>query len=226
VTQSVVVANALPAGWSDQFALGAMAACFRSASGPVTASGMLLGGQACLAVDVTKAKRSLSTLAAGPTASAGAQGGGIVDKVLGMLHLRRRAASAAAPAAEALSSAITVFCGQPAELNGEAILFDSAQAGSPPLPDEGMLTALSVHFPKHSSAPTTLDEGLALLLYLDDLVTPRAKVRLADLLRHGGRRPLNLRRLSGQRLRLVLVDPAGAWKDAAPPLEVSLAWDH
>jgi Ca-activated chloride channel family protein len=58
---------------------------------------------------------------------------------------------------------------------------------------------------------------------VDDLASPRARVRLADLVRQRGERPLNLSRSPGQVLRLVLADPAAAWKDGAPTIEVALA---
>jgi Ca-activated chloride channel family protein len=57
---------------------------------------------------------------------------------------------------------------------------------------------------------------------VDDLTAPRARVRLADLLRQGGERPLHIRHQPGQALRLVLLDPAGAWASGGPEIEVSL----
>jgi Ca-activated chloride channel family protein len=65
-----------------------------------------------------------------------------------------------------------------------------------------------------------------LLIFVDDLSTPRAKVRLVDILRQRGERPLNLLKLPGQTLRIVLLDMTGAWRSAAPQLEVSLDWDR
>jgi Ca-activated chloride channel family protein len=47
-------------------------------------------------------------------------------------------------------------------------------------------------------------------------------VRLADLIRQGGERPLNVRRQPGQVVRMVLHDPNGAWAAGAPALEVAL----
>jgi Ca-activated chloride channel family protein len=64
-------------------------------------------------------------------------------------------------------------------------------------------------------APTKVDAGLSLLLFVDDLATPRARVRLADLLRQGGERPLNLQKQPGQMIRLVLHDANSAWTTSA-----------
>ena len=47
---------------------------------------------------------------------------------------------------------------------------------------------------------------------------------LADLIRLGGSRPLNVLRQPGQVVRLALTDPAGSWAQAAPHCKVSLAW--
>ncbi len=117
-----------------------------------------------------------------------------------------------------------LYAGSPAFVNGAAVLFDSGRpedAGK--LTDSGRLTRLRGHFPGGSPSPGSLDPGLALLLYVDDLSLPRARVRLVDLLRQGGERPLNLSRRPGQRVRIELVDPAGAWASGAPVMEVALA---
>jgi Ca-activated chloride channel family protein len=61
-----------------------------------------------------------------------------------------------------------------------------------------------------------------LLVYVDDMALPRARIRLADLARLGGGRPLNLRKVPGQAVRIVLSDPGGAWASAAPEITVRL----
>jgi len=68
-----------------------------------------------------------------------------------------------------------------------------------------------------------VDDGLLLVLYVDDLAAPRARIRLTDLLRQGGTRPLNVRYQTGQTVRLVLLDPRSAWASGAPVIEVMLA---
>ena len=74
------------------------------------------------------------------------------------------------------------------------------------------------------TGPATLDPGLCLLIFVDDLSSPRARVRLVDILRQRGQRPLNLLRQAGQPVRVVLADPAGAWAHQAPGLEVAIGW--
>jgi Ca-activated chloride channel family protein len=61
-----------------------------------------------------------------------------------------------------------------------------------------------------------------LLLFVDDMAMPRARIRLADLVRLGGSRPVNLRKEAGQIVRVVLADPRGTWPAAAPRIVVSL----
>jgi hypothetical protein len=73
--------------------------------------------------------------------------------------------------------------------------------------------------------PDEIEASLSLLIFVDDLSVPRARVRLADLLRQRGERPLNLLKLPGQALRIVLADPTGAWAAAATQCEVALVWD-
>src|SRR5439155_17780768 len=115
------------------------------------------------------------------------------------------------------------FMGMPSFASGEAVLFDSgANAGT--LPDACTLTRLMLRFTGGDIRPEDVDPGLTLLLYVDDLSSPRARVRLADLLKQGGERPLNIAKLPGQVVRLVLVDPAGSWASAAPEIEVAMGW--
>ena len=51
-------------------------------------------------------------------------------------------------------------------------------------------------------------------------------MQLEDVVRQGGRRPLNLLKRPGQAVRIVLLDPAGAWARSAPSsIEVTLEWE-
>ncbi len=86
-------------------------------------------------------------------------------------------------------------------------LYDSA-AGKDALPAEGTLAGLEL---RAAGKPDwrRVDPSATLLLYVGDPAAPRARVRLADLLRHG-RRPLNLRRGQGDVVRLVLEGDASA----------------
>ena len=63
---------------------------------------------------------------------------------------------------------------------------------------------------------------MTLLLFVGDLSQPRAKVRLIDIARMRGKRPLNVMRASNDPVRLVLADPNGAWKSKSMRLEVTL----
>jgi hypothetical protein len=116
-----------------------------------------------------------------------------------------------------------LFSGVPTLTSGEAILFDSARDRGV-LPEEVTLARLVVRFPEGSPDPRGLDPGLELRLFVDDPTTPRARVRLADLVRRRGERPLNLRVGPGQAVRIVLADRAGAWARGAPRIEVALGW--
>ena len=68
-----------------------------------------------------------------------------------------------------------------------------------------------------------LDRGLALWVYVQDLAMPRARIRLADLVRLGGKRPLNLAVKAGEVVRVVLVDPKGVWAGGAPAIAVRIS---
>ena len=128
-----------------------------------------------------------------------------------------------APSARAKAAArepsITVFSGRPSCVDGDAVLFDSAQE----IPGQRTISRISVQFAGRHPAPREIDRGLVLLIYVDDLALPRARIRLADLIRQGGSRPLNLRKDAGQVVRIVLSDTNGVWASGAPEITVSLA---
>jgi hypothetical protein len=131
------------------------------------------------------------------------------------------AAEAAAPASR------IVFSATPTLAKGKAVLFDSANAPSRGgVPEEATLSRLVVRFPGKAPDPQGVDPQLALWIFVDDLTTPRARVRLVDVIQQGGERPLNLRVARGEAVRIILVDPSGAWaaKGKAPQLELTLGW--
>jgi Ca-activated chloride channel homolog len=199
VQETVVVANTLPAGWSERFLTGAQ----------------LTGG-----APRHIARRAAFLAAPSPTfASLAAPG--LAEDGADMMLSASAGAAFSPPAALPEPELAVLFAGTPAFREGTAVLFDSAR-GEDKLPAVEALTRLQIRFPRGAPEPGRLDPGLALLLYVDDLSQPRARVRLADLIRQGSVRPLNLRRRPGQQVRVELVDPAGAWASGAPEIEV--AW--
>ena len=208
---SVVVANALPSGWSENFLLSNIGSALHAAP------------------------MSMPTMAAAPMPSSPIQarkagtGGGLKRMLRATFDAMQNLsfhedvddyASAEASVNSPQQEPSTVlFSGVPSLSNGEAVLFDSSQQPTL-LPARGTIEALLVQLT--SGATTNVDAGLSLLLFVDDLSTPRARVRLADLLRQGGERPLNVQKLPGQVIRLVLSDANGAWANGAPPLQIAL----
>ncbi len=181
VGATTVVANALPAGWSDAFlsqGMAAVAPSMRATMGPA---------------------------------------GAVAQKSIHFAVVR----DAGAPS-QGIGGLSRVFSGVPRPADGEAVLYDAAARDE--LPDEALLTRLSVRF--DAGPPPSVDRGLELLIYVGDPAMPRATVRLADLVRAGSGRPLNLRRSGAEMVRIVLVDPNGAWASGGPALTVELAWRH
>jgi hypothetical protein len=118
-----------------------------------------------------------------------------------------------------------IFSGIPRPDGHEAVLFDSMRAAAATsLPEEGMFSRLRVLFPSGSPKADDVDPAISLLLFVDDLSAPRASVRLVDLVRQGGERPLHIAKRPGQVVRLVLADPAGAWAASAYLITVVLEW--
>ncbi len=196
VEGTVAVANALPAGWSEEFhaqPAGAMGALYCSMPAPAAGGGAI---RACRthALGFRPQPMGLSPL------------GGYVSE-----DAPRQAAG----------THVVLFSGTPDFRNGEAVLFEGdSGAGGGQLSGEVTLKSLAIDFP--GGAPASAGAELVLLLFVEDLAAPRARIRIADLLRQGGTRPLNVRRRAGEALRLVLVDPEGIWAAGPPVMEVSL----
>jgi len=232
VAGTVAVANALPSGWSSDFLMA------RTGIGS-GASAMLSYAATPMAM-APGAAPAPPTMAPGamppgaPTQSRGSSGpsfdlGGVADATVGMFRRLRGRPSTPAPAggharetaAETESSGLAVlFAGVPSFAGHEAILFDSATSPAQ-MPGGGTLSRLAVRFLDGGPA-RPIDPGLTLLVFVDDLSSPRARVRLADLVRQGGERPLNIQRQPGQLVRIVLQDTHGTWATNAPRLEVRL----
>lgn len=142
--------------------------------------------------------------------------GRTVPKGATQQRLRRTASFPGAPDVNVpkSASAMTVYSGMPSLTDGRAVLWEDV------LPEEATLSRIEVDFA--DPAPETIDRGLALWIYVEDLAMPRARIRLADLARLGGRRPLNLRVPAGGLVRVVLVDGNGVWSTTAPRISVRI----
>ncbi len=187
VAGTVVIANALPSGWSP---------------------GFLSGGQM-------------------------RQTGGRMMRTMSMGRSGFAAAASIPPAAadsavlrfaRATTGLINVFAGVPQWNNGEAVLFDSASASAAAgqTLSPRTISRLVISFTAGMLAAVTIDPALTIAIFVDDLAAPRANVRLAELIRQGGERPLNLAWRAGQPLRIVLRDPNGGWAAGAPEFELLL----
>lgn len=226
VEGTVFVANALPSGWSEDF-LSFAAPAFSTAAAP---PGVLhfLAAPAFSAPDPAL-----------PASDHGAAAGFDVLRSLAFspAPARRsrprrsararpqRSAAPQGPAAATGEQTAVLFSGVPRFIAGEAMLFDSAQApGALGLPDRATLSRLVVRLRGGSLTLDAIDPDLMLLVYVDDMVLPRARVRLAELVQHNSGRPLNISRQPGQAVRIVLSDPRGAWAAGAPELELSVSW--
>lgn len=154
------------------------------------------------------------------TRSAGAFG--LADRLFAGRSMPSMAAPPTPPARAASGDEawVTVYSGTPALGGGEAVLLDSQDEPAAVAAD-ALISGVAVTFPE--GAPADIDRGLVVLIYLGDMSLPAARARLADLARQG-ERPLNLSRRGGEPVRLVLADANGAWRAAAPSLEVRLRY--
>jgi Ca-activated chloride channel family protein len=212
---TAVVANALPAGWSGRFVGGTLGSAYAAVD-----SCLMMSAPAPAAPPVAGAGDMRKAKSAAPRPGQSMKlGRGMVDRLRSASAPPTEKAEAAEPTGD---TRITVAAGQHPAANG-AVLFDSARdAAAHPIPDSGRLTALALTV--SGVTADAIDRDLALVLYVGDPSAPRARVRLADVLRQGGRRPLNVRRDPGQDVRLVLEDPNDGWPSGVPALAIVLGW--
>jgi hypothetical protein len=104
----------------------------------------------------------------------------------------RESRGPAAPSSAARARPGRTFLHQgppPPFADDRATLFDTARpADAARLSGARVLSRLVVEFP--GADPGALDPELALLVFVGDLAAPVARVRIVDLLRQGGQRPL------------------------------------
>lgn len=228
VQGTVAVANGLPAGWSNRFeggygAGGALnslcCACFCAPPVPapsgvvdsMLAEFELADDDTTTDFDPLEAQKRAAT----PPPQQKARRFSLARKAIPAPGAAPRARASFTPPSGDVS--ISVKDGQHKPADG-AVLYDSATGGA------GQFTFLSVVFGDKKVTASAVDPELTLLLFVGDLSAPRARVKLADILRLGGRRPLNLRRDADQPVRLTLEDPNGVWKGGPPALEIVLGW--
>lgn len=172
VSQSVIVANALPSGWSDRFV-----------SGPP---------QPLMAAMPRAARGANFLQASAPMASMAPRPAGLPMPDSGPV----RRPPTPAP--------LVIFSAVPNVRDGQAVLHDGPLA----LPSGAQAVIGGLTF-QWQGRKADLPRNLEVLLFVGDLVAPRARVRLADLAR-AGQRPLNLLYRKGDPLRVVLAGPAPA----------------
>ena len=222
VSETRIVANALPHGWSDRFVGGGpaiLSACMMAAPAAYSMGDVLDDDDMTTDFDPLEQMRS-KRRSAPPPPAAPPPARGAMKRSSGLLGRLLGGSAPAAPPAVTRKPAgtehrIAVGAGQHVPADG-AMLFDSAGD------DAGRFTFLSVGFADGSVTADAIDPGLTLLLFVGDLASPRARVRLADVLRAGGRRPLNVSCAVGEPVRLTLEDPTGAWAAGVPAVVIVL----
>jgi Ca-activated chloride channel family protein len=231
----IAVPNALPTGWSDSFAGGSgqSFARFRrlssapmspSAATPVSFDFEVRDALACSAQP-----EDVEFLDFVAPESAPAQAMADVVEESGMsvplpadqrpspartlrekfMVMTQRAERGAVPT-QPVRRQTPQYVGVPNLVGQQAALFDtSRREDAAKLPKSALFTGIAVQFPDGAPDPARLGSDVMLLLFIDDMAAPRARVGMADLIRQGGSRPLNLQRGNGQTVKLVLEDPAG-----------------
>jgi Ca-activated chloride channel family protein len=202
---TVVVANALPAGWGMAFLAAA-------------APGAVRGGGARM----LRSSRPLVSAVFGDDDFDDDETTRGLDSAF--LRAPPRAASRRSSKANE-QIRVSIPAGRHTRGDG-AVLYDSADgADAAPLAPAGRLTSLGLTSTDKSVTADAVGPELRFLLFVGNEPEPRARIVLADVLRQGGRRPLNVRWRAGQAIRLTIEDPAGRWHQGVPAMEIFLDWE-
>ena len=216
VEESVVVSSALPSGWPDSFRMASMAgapvmhnAMLRAMPAP-QASAMPPSAQGRRPLGMGRAMQFRGARAPDAAVSRPVSSGDEPEDLAGDAH---------AP------TSVVLFRGAPSFSGPEAVLFDSARPDdAAKLPPDAAFSRLRLALLAGKNEPAKLDASVELLVYVGDLAAPAVRVRVADLLRQGGERPVQIARRGGEAFRVVLSDPKAIWaRSASGGLEVSLS---
>lgn len=217
---SVLVPSATPQGWDmPLFSQHLAPSPIPCAPGP---------GNNVFRADVTAA---MPTMAAPKTSKLRSRISGMMQAIkTDIPDFGARAESGLAPLAEEIRSTspeIVAFSGRITLQNGEETILDSQIPGTLPkhwdsIPDYLTLRRLELTFLGTPPNPAELDRNTVLLLYCADEAVPASRIRIAELIRQGGQRPLNISWNKTQVLRLVIQDPSGILNYLE--CEIRLAW--
>lgn len=206
VQETVPVANALPAGWSEGFAAprGAM---FRKAyfapapaSPPPPPSGVAYAAYDAIDSAPEERERGISL----PNDLE------VVADLDVPVFLRRRPVP------------ILIAWSAPSFINGECVLYDTTQDARQ-LPDDCRIESLEFAFSDEIPDLSAIDSSLCLLIYVGDMSTPHTRVTVQELIDTLDEYPLSFRR-RGEPIRIVLQDPSGIWAAHPPKIRVRLNW--
>jgi Ca-activated chloride channel family protein len=231
IEATAVVPNALPAGWDEGFVTSAPAPIPHGTAAPLTHSRHILAMSAG-AGDLAQYQVRGDDLAgsAGITESEDASKPGFMRGLLGRASGRAPRSPRPAPQSRAdgihgiteptVSGSIKLFAGVlPAPVDGKLTLFDSSR-GSDARKLAGLRRLSALRFRFEGGAPADLNDTAELHLYVDDLTEPVVRVRLVDILRQGGTRPINVALPAGARVIVLLVVGDAAWARSGPTVEV------
>lgn len=221
VDKRVFVANALPHGWSDEFTGGGAFIGCLMASAPSRGYGgsvqydLLEMDEFDDALDESDDDDFDDTVDSGVTLSAPTS----------QQPMARMAQSIARSPASDIVNRGLVFDDTVSLNVTELMLFDTSRDNDAKhLPDDVRLVGLEIAFTDKSFDTHQIGRDVTLQIFVEDLAVPRATVRLADLIRQKGVRPLNLKRETGQSVRVVLVGSANQQTDATP-VKIWLSWE-
>ncbi len=229
VEERVIVPNALPEGWSDSFQKSWTKAVFMPKTSPRRCSepsgGSIIYGHQSTGV--------LEWIGGG--------GDGMICQPDGTMKLEPRRLSSSVnkssnlivpknvssplqskdlPVDSETHKGYLLFSGIPVFSKKESVLFDSSLArDAKGIPEKIVLKKLKLKVKDKTSPVGT---GMSLILYMGDPIVPRVKVSINDLLQHQGVRPLNIRRMNSELLKIVLIDPDGEWEKNCPEIEVMI----
>ena len=116
----------------------------------------------------------------------------------------------------------TIFSGTLSVAGERRILFDSESSSIQP-PASTTISGIRINGRGVVDREARASRSIVISIYIGDMAEPRAKMTLTDLIRFG-ERPLNLRRVEGERVLITLDDPCDKSTGRTDPLILDVQW--
>ncbi|MEM3341259.1 MAG: VIT domain-containing protein [Thermoplasmata archaeon] len=119
---------------------------------------------------------------------------------------------------------LSIFSGKVDLAGPQFTLFDSARSEDLSKIPQHDITITGIVLKAQGANLNSIDRNAAIMLFVEDMSSPRATVKIQDILKLGGERPVNLRCPAGKQIKIVIFDTKKTI--AGLTIELSIKWSY